>query len=67
MAEAKSNRPKLPGKLANLPYFEYTSSLPKTREEQARTDVIYGVKSMDDLLRELNLRLRPNGEKPTKA
>jgi hypothetical protein len=59
-----SNRPVLPGKLGRLPYFQFSPTLPKSHDERARTDVIYGVDSLGGLLREVNFRL---GGGPTKS
>ncbi len=50
-------RPVLPGKLAKLPYFEFSIDYPKSHAEQKRTDVIYGVGSLGDLLRKVSFRL----------
>jgi hypothetical protein len=54
-----SDAPKLPGKLGALPVVKFSRSLPKSRAESRRTDVIYGVNSLGDLARGLAERLTP--------
>lgn len=63
---SEAKKPLLPGKLAKLPFFEFSPTLPKSHADQARTDVIYGVDSLGSLLREGNFRLGENQAKTSK-